>query len=240
MKAGGQDPDVRAFSSGGSDCRMYALEGARALLVQPAGTTDGEREENEVHLIMRNAAVPFAMVFFDAGDWDADLTPWEAPAAFGGRSFGGAAGRTLRSALGSVIPDSLAAAGLKDDAPVVLGGYSLAGLFALWSVYQTDRFAAAAAVSPSVWYPGWTAFAERSEPRTGIVYLSLGDREEKTKNRTLAAVGNAIRRQDERLEECGARHVLRWNPGGHFSDAEARCADGFAWCLEQLFPDPDA
>ena len=36
-----------------------------------------------------------------------------------------------------------------------LGGYSLAGFFSLWAAYQTDRFAGVAAVSPSVWFPGW-------------------------------------------------------------------------------------
>ena len=239
MNAGVHEPVVRAFSSDGTACRCHVFPGARALLVQPSGAHEAEREESELLRILRDAKVPFAMAFFDARDWDADLTPWEAPAAFGGRSFGNGASRTLRSVLESVIPDSLARAGLKDDVPVVLGGYSLAGLFALWSIHQTDRFSAAAAVSPSVWYPGWTDYADRNKPRTGIVYLSLGDREEKTKNRTIAAVGDAIRRQDGRLEACGIRHVLRWNPGGHFSGAEERCADGFVWCLEQLFPTPE-
>ena len=236
MNAGSLAPVALAFSTGGKPCRCHIIPGAMALLLQPSGAHEAEREDSEVLRICRDAKVPFAMAFFEAGNWDEDLTPWEAPAAFGERSFGSGAARTLRMTLESVIPDSLSCAGLKNDVPVVLGGYSLAGLFALWSVHQTDRFSAAAAVSPSVWYPGWTDYAERHEPRTGIVYLSLGDREEKTKNRTLAAVGDAVRRQDERLAECGVRHVLRWNPGGHFSDAEARCADGFVWCLEQLFP----
>ena len=41
------------------------------------------------------------------------------------------------------------------DIPVILGGYSLAGLFALWSAYQEScavKFAAAAGMSPSVWF----------------------------------------------------------------------------------------
>ena len=53
-----------------------------------------------------------------------------------------------------------------------LCGYSLAGLFALWAVYQTDFFAGTAAVSPSVWYPGWLGYAEEHRALTPAVYLS--------------------------------------------------------------------
>lgn len=72
-----------------------------------------------------------------------------------------------------------------------------------------------------------TRFAAR------VVYLSLGDREEKSRNPVLASVGDAIRREDARLSERGVRHTLQWNVGNHFQDAEKRCADGFAWCMAQ-------
>ena len=45
----------------------------------------------------------------------------------------------------------------------ILGGYSLAGLFSLWSAYQTDIFSGISAVSPSVWIKGWIPFAESHE-----------------------------------------------------------------------------
>lgn len=96
-----------------------------------------------------------------------------------------------------------------------------------------DDFAAVAAVSPSVWFPGWCAYADQHALRSRVVYLSLGDREEKSRNPVLASVGDAIRREDARLSERGVRHTLQWNVGNHFQDAEKRCADGFAWCMAQ-------
>ena len=120
-----------------------------------------------------------------------------------------------------------------DKGWVILGGYSLAGLFSLWSAAQVDDFAAVAAVSPSVWFPGWRAYADQHALRSRVVYLSLGDREERSRNPVLASVGDAIRREDARLSERGVRHTLQWNAGNHFQDAEKRCADGFAWCMAQ-------
>ena len=58
-----------------------------------------------------------------------------------------------------------------------IGGYSLAGLFALWTAYQTDIFKGVAA-SPSVWFPGFAEYMKKNEIKTDTVYLSLGDGEE--------------------------------------------------------------
>jgi predicted alpha/beta superfamily hydrolase len=119
------------------------------------------------------------------------------------------------------------------DLPVILGGYSLAGLFALWTAYQTDCFAAVAAVSPSVWFPEWIGYAETHSPFVRKVYLSLGDKEEKTRNPVMAQVGSCIRRQlellqkDETINDC----VLEMNEGNHFKDPDKRCAKAFAWCM---------
>lgn len=67
------------------------------------------------------------------------------------------------------------------DKTFIIGGYSLAGLFALWAAYQTDTFKAVAAASPSIWFPGFVDFMKDREIHTKRVYLSLGDKEEKTR-----------------------------------------------------------
>ncbi len=116
---------------------------------------------------------------------------------------------------------------------VYIGGYSLAGLFALWSVYQTDLFSGAAAASPSVWFPGFTDYMKRNPVRTKAVYLSLGDKEEKTRNQVMSQVGNAIRTAYDRLKENGCDCVLEWNKGNHFKDSDLRTAKAFAWLLNR-------
>ncbi|WP_462393147.1 alpha/beta hydrolase [Mitsuokella multacida] len=116
----------------------------------------------------------------------------------------------------------------------MLGGYSLAALFSLWSAYESQSFAAIAAASPSVWFPGWLDYAKAHEPKAGIIYLSLGDREDKGRNPVMRTVSTCIKEQHALLQEAGIKTTLAWNPGNHFQHPEQRCAKGFIWCLEQL------
>lgn len=113
----------------------------------------------------------------------------------------------------------------------VIGGYSLAGLFSLWAAYQTDIFSGVAAASPSIWFPGFKEYMEENPIRSSTVYLSLGDKEEKTRNSVMAKVGERIRDAYENLQESGVNCVLEWNAGNHFKDAEVRTAKGFSWVV---------
>ena len=169
-------------------------------------------------------------------DWFRDLTPWRADPVFGKQGFGDGAPRTLRRLLEEVIP-GIEAEHPAEERAYVLCGYSLAGFFALWAAYQTDRFAGAAAISPSVWYPGWIDYAGARSIRTPRVYLSLGDREEKAKNPIMASVGEAIRTQYRLLADARVRCRLDWNPGNHFVDSDRRVAKGLLWVLEELKKD---
>ncbi len=68
---------------------------------------------------------------------------------------------------------------------------------------------------------------------TNSVYLSLGDKEEKTKNPVMATVGNNIQEAYDLLKTQGQNTILEWNPGNHFKDADIRTARGFAWVMMQ-------
>ena len=122
----------------------------------------------------------------------------------------------------------------REEVPVILCGYSLAGLFALWSSCQTDSFRSIAAVSPSVWFPGWIEYLKDHQVKTDYVYLSLGDREEKTKNKVMATVGSCIRETEDILKERGIGCLFEWNEGNHFKDPEKRCARGIISCIRDL------
>ena len=113
-----------------------------------------------------------------------------------------------------------------------MGGYSLAGLFALWAATQNDALYGVAAASPSVWFPGWQEHEAARPIQTQRVYLSLGDREEHTKNQTMASVGDNIRALHSALTQRGKDCKLEWNAGGHFKDADLRTAKAFAWVME--------
>ncbi len=210
-------------------CFLYQDEAATHLLIQPIDEHDLEVLDQEVKAIKELSDKPFSLVAFMIKDWNQELTPWAAPPVFGRIPFGSGAEKTLEFITSQLLPE------IQENIPhLILGGYSLAGLFALWAGYQTDKFEAIAAASPSVWYPQWIDYASENRPLAKSVYLSLGDKEEKAKNPIMAQVGNAIRKQHELLMEQEINTILEWNTGNHFVDSDKRMAKGFAWAINNL------
>lgn len=202
----------------------YGNRDADTVLIQPVDDHDLEGIENEVEIITRSSNRSFYLLAVKIEDWNTDLSPWTAPAVFGKNGFGCGAEKTLISIL-ELCTDSRRS--------YFIGGYSLAGLFALWAVYRSDVFRGAVAASPSVWFPGFTDFMRRENIRTGAVYLSLGDREEKVRNRIMAAVGDRIREAYDLLLEREIDCVLEWNEGNHFREPDVRTARAFAWLMNR-------
>ena len=218
---------------GGRSCTVYSDTTPEYLLIQPADKHEIELLDKEIAHIKSLTDAPFAFAAFEITSWNRELSPWEAPPAFGNEPFGNDAGETLAFLEDILIPKLVEQYSLNNDIPIILGGYSLAGLFALWSAYSSDRFYSVAAASPSVWFPGWLDFIEKHSPVSKSIYLSLGKKEEKTRNKTMAAVGDNIRRQYENLKSSALEVTLEWNEGNHFTEPEIRTAKGFAWCAKR-------
>lgn len=216
----------------GKKCFLYENREADALLIQAVDAHDQEALDQEVEHIKALTPVPFTLAAFLIEDWNRELSPWEAPAVFGKEHFGAGAAETLSYVTDALLPEI----DPERKKCCYLGGYSLSGLFALWAAYQTDRFRGIAAVSPSVWFPGWERYMETNAIRSPEVYLSLGDREEKTRNQTMATVGENIRSGYELLRHTDSveRCTLEWNSGNHFAEPDRRTAKGFAWLLNGL------
>ena len=192
------------------------------VLIQPVDDHDLEGIENEFAVINDNCDTCFHLIAVRIDDWNNDLSPWEAPAVFGKENFGSGASKTLGKLL-ELCGDK--------SKTYYIGGYSLAGLFALWTAYQTDTFSGVAAASPSMWFPGFTDYMKKNEIRTDTVYLSLGDREEKARNPVMATVGDKIREAHALLKEQSVNCILEWNEGNHFKNADLRTARAFVWVL---------
>ena len=193
---------------------------ASVVMIQMADDHDLEFIESEVREIQKLTEVDFCLIAIKVQNWNLDLSPWKAPAVFGKEGFGGGADKTLEEVL-KYCSDR--------DKTYIIGGYSLAGLFALWAAYQTDVFAAVAAASPSIWFPGFVDYMKENEIHSKAVYLSLGDKEEKARNPVMATVGACIREASDILKEKGIKIILEWNQGNHFKDADLRTAKAFAW-----------
>ncbi len=125
-----------------------------------------EREFEIIRSMTGNTDILLAAVPVD--DWNRELSPWTAPPVHGTESFGGGAADTLLYLLESIVYPLR-----REGRLFYLGGYSLAGLFALWSACQTDVFTGIAAVSPSVWFPGFVDYMAQCPPRSSAVYLIL-------------------------------------------------------------------
>ena len=119
----------------------YGNPNADIVLLQPIGEHDLGSIEKEVSLISELGQQDFHWIGFQVEDWNKDLAPWESPAVFGKDDFGDGARDTL---------DEILKYCNDPGKTYYLGGYSLAGLFALWAAYQTDVFSGIAAASPSM------------------------------------------------------------------------------------------
>ncbi|MBR6180435.1 MAG: esterase [Prevotella sp.] len=226
---------TQTIQIGGRKCMAYMADQPELLLVQPVDYNDMEVLDNEVAIIESQTMKPFSLVTFEVKDWFGELTPWPAPAVFGNIPFGDGAENTLSFITDVLLPE-LRKRQIYDEETMksLIGGYSLAGFFALWACYQSQMFHSVAAVSPSVWYPDWIRYAENHKPMSSSVYLSLGDKEEKARNPVMAQVGDCIRRQHEMLVDQGVNTILEWNKGNHFQHTGERTAKGFAWLLNQM------
>ena len=217
----------------GRKCRLFGSDKPECLLVQLSARHENAVLDAEVINIEEYTKIPFALAALEVDDWMVDLMPWP-DANMSRDSEAGQRGQaTLDCILLSLVLELVRRFG---NLPIILGGYSLGGLFALWASSQTDRFKGIAAASPSVWIKDWIPFARKHVPMADDVYLSLGDREEFVKNQAIARVGDCMRTQFALLtEQLGGQHcTLVWEQGNHFSDSEGRLARAFAWCMGRL------
>ncbi len=223
---------AQTMQTGNRLCRIYGGANAEYLLLQMTGEHEQQSTDSEVAAIEQSSR-KFLFAAIPVESWNDALSPWKSPAVWGKQSFGGNAADTLRFLTEQVIPVLKQQFDLPENVKIILGGYSLAGLFALWASTRTDLFYGVAAASPSVWFPGWMEFEQQHPIQAQHIYLSLGDKEEHTKSTVMAVVGDNIRTLHSRLIERGADCTLEWNSGGHFKEADMRTAKAFQWAMEE-------
>lgn len=218
---------------GNRRCYIYSEDSADIYFIQPIDEHDLEVLDREVEIIKElSGGSRFVLAAFLVDDWNKELSPWEVPAVFGKENFGGGAEETLSYILNTLISTLNEMYGSMEKR-YYIGGYSLAGLFSLWSAYRTDIFQGVAAASPSVWFQNWNNYIEAHTIQTPKIYLSLGDKEEKARNRIMSTVGDNIRLQHKILSESAnvKECILEWNKGNHFMNSEVRTAKGFSWLI---------
>ena len=85
-------------------CIGYITDATKYLLIQPVDGHDIEVLDNEVEEILKNTDKLFSLIAFKIENWNSELSPWEAPPAFGNKSFGSSAKDTLEFIETRLIP----------------------------------------------------------------------------------------------------------------------------------------
>jgi predicted alpha/beta superfamily hydrolase len=170
------------------------------------------------------------LVLISGLKWDAMLTPWHADRIVTRRdNFEGRADEHLAWIGEKILP-------LCPDGKRIIAGYSLGGLFAIYSTYKCDYFSAVASGSASVWFPRFLDFVLENDLmcRPEAVYLSLGDMETKSKKPQLQLTESIMRQINEHYLSLGLRSTFELNPGDHFTDYDLRLAKAITFCASAL------
>lgn len=221
------------FSVGGKTVSVFlANEPASPVIYLNTVSNEGQQVFEAAQAASRS---PFTLVSISNLDWNHDMVPWDSPPVFrNAESCTGGADDYLRHLTTEIIPTAE-----KELAGVPswrgIAGYSLAGLFALYAIYQTDMFSRVGCMSGSLWFPGFKEYVLSHEPKRwpDCIYFSLGDKEAKTRNPVLKTVQEKTEEIQTFYQNKGIDTVFRLNPGNHFVQGIERTVAGIHWLLSR-------
>lgn len=188
---------------------------------------------------IRHRPRPLLVAVEPGVSWWHDMSPWPAPRTFAkGDDFTGGADAHLARLVDKFIPsvEEQVLGGPAKHRGLI--GYSLAGLFAVYSLLKCDAFDLCGSMSGSLWFDNFLDYF--SEHKTAIpgelkgVYLAVGEREKRTRNARMKTVEDCTEKIQIMLEEQGIPSTMVICPGGHFDDVPRRIADGIEWLLRLL------
>lgn len=191
------------------------------------------------NLVKTGVQTDFILLSIKPKNWNDDFTPWAAPAFRAGEEAPQGRADAYLSCLTKGIKPYMDTHYRTKSEPqhTALFGYSLGGLTAVYALYKTTVFGAAASLSGSLWFDDFCEWMEGEKPlRTDLrVYLSLGKKESRSKNPRMAKVAECTQRAKEILAAQLKKPVhFDWNEGGHFHDIEGRFARAVMWWMEGL------
>ncbi len=218
--------NIEKFTAEGREATLYLSEGRDApLIVLNSYSGDGHSVIGELKAL---GADDLNLLCVGNLKWNHDMTPWYCPSLSPQDTpCTGGADDYLKLLLAGIIPAAKEkAAG--EPSHISIAGYSLAGLFALYAMYQCDVFDRVASMSGSLWFPEFKEYVMSHEIKRmpDRVYLSLGDREARTGNKLLKTVQDNTESIAEHYRGLGMDVVWELNPGNHFRNAAKRSAKG--------------
>lgn len=189
----------------------------------------GNEEEHIIECINElGIEEDFTLAAFQVDKWNEQFSPWSHEVL--DSSFAGQGIKTGKWLIEDYLPYIREKYGT--SRPVYLMGYSLAGLFALWMLCESEEFAGALCCSGSLWYPDFVEYIRNNKPVNKDIYISLGGKEANTKDPLMASVGLATKEILE-IVKSGNRVIFEQNSGGHFADSGKRLAKAIKWITEK-------
>lgn len=191
------------------------------------------QEEDADQLANALTGQNLTLVTISGVNWEDDLSPWPALKVFPkGMSFSGGADKFISIIEQRIVPKAESYLGFIPSYRIA-AGYSLAGLFSLYTLYRTEIFRRVVCASGSLWYDGFLDFMRNNQMMElpERVYFSLGDKEKFTKNERMATVEDRTMEAQELLDQQGVMTVFVKNKGGHFQEPVERLAKGIRWVV---------
>ncbi len=186
-----------------------------------------EREIEKIKNLVSDKSL--VLVEVSGINWNSDMTPWKY------NEFSGNADNYLNILIGEIMPKVNKY--LKENSVNIINysliGYSLAGLFSLYVSTKNTMFNYFASVSGSLWYKGFKEYFKKYKFNNKRFYISLGDKESDTKNKTLKTVKDNTLEIVKYLED---NVYFEFNNGGHFKDEIIRISKAIDYLtVEQIF-----
>ena len=213
---------------------LYGLKTDDSIL--PLVVLNCDEDASGIYELCRQTGSPgFILAVISGFDWNSDLSPWPHDPVFKGTPpFAGKADAYLSLITDSLLPQieaELDRHGKKVSFRALVG-YSLAGLFALYSAYRCDMFERIVSASGSLWYSGFLDYVQNHplSPNVKHIYLSLGDKESRTSHPLMKTVEDNTKRIYEILSDKTDVY-FEFNEGNHFQDPALRTAKGISCIL---------
>ncbi len=189
----------------------------------------------QIYNILRNkSCLDFNLAIISGINWNHDMAPWDIPPiSKDDTPCTGGAEEYLHLLTEKIIPETEKnISGTSLWRGIV--GYSLAGLFTLYSLYKTDIFVRAASISGSLWFPKFKEYvlSQEMKIKPECIYFSLGDKECKTRNPYLKPVQENTKAIEAFYASQDINTVFKLNTGNHFENANERTVAGIEWLLK--------
>ena len=193
-------------------------------------------ESNAIYKLIKDTCYEdFTLVSISNLNWNCDMVPWDTPPIFkNGDFYTGGADEYLTLLTQKIIP-AVEKNLSKSIAWRGIIGYSLSGLFAIYSLYKTDLFSRCASVSASLWFPNFKEFIFSHEMKTipKYLYFSLGDKEAKSRNQFLKKVELNTKEIKQFYHAKKINTIFQLNHGNHYHNSAQRTAMAIKWLLNK-------